>query len=155
MITHHYQLTTVSTACLLILFLLIPSSIAPAQQLTHVDVQAAVKDLKNKDAGVRADAARRLVLLVVKAKPPNLLEARSRSQTILSSYAVSGGHISNSAATMRRNAISARVWWEILIRVSVGSIWETCASNLGRRMERKQHGLKHSPSPPTRTPAGD
>ena len=77
MITHHYRLTTVPTACLLTLFLLIPSSIAPAQQLTSVDVQAAVKDLKNKDAGVRADAARRLVLLVVKAKTPNLVEAAS------------------------------------------------------------------------------
>src|SRR3569832_1401690 len=72
MITHRLRIS-----CLLTLFLLTLTSIAPAQQLTNADVSAAVKDLKDKDAAVRADAARRLVLLAGKAKAPNLVEAAS------------------------------------------------------------------------------
>jgi len=62
---------------LLTLFLLTLTSISSAQQLPSADVTAAIKDLKDKDAGVRADAARRLVLLTVKAKPPSLVEPAS------------------------------------------------------------------------------
>ena len=43
--------------------------------MTSTDVFAAVKNLRDKDAGARADAARRLVLLTVKAKTPALVEA--------------------------------------------------------------------------------
>lgn len=78
MITHRRRLTTLlRTAGLLTLLLLTLTSISPAQQLTSADVSAAVRDLKDKDAGVRADAARRLVLLAGKAKAPNLVEAAS------------------------------------------------------------------------------
>ena len=78
MITHRRRLTTLlRTTGLLTLFLLALTSIAPAQQLTNADVSIAVKDLQDKDAGVRADAARRLVLLAGEAKAPNLVEAAS------------------------------------------------------------------------------
>jgi len=78
MITHLIRLTTsFPTAGLLILFLLTLTHVSSAQQLTGAGIPAAVKDLKDKDPGVRADAARRLVLLALKAPNPALVEAAS------------------------------------------------------------------------------
>ena len=78
MITHRCRLTTTfRSAGLLTLFLFTVTPISWAQQLTNADVPAAVKDLKNDNAAIRAEAARRLVLLAVKAKTPALVEASS------------------------------------------------------------------------------
>ena len=78
MITHRCRLTTsLSITCLFTLFLFTLAPLSSAQQLTSANVPAAIKDLTDTDARVRADAARRLVLLGVKAKTasPALVEA--------------------------------------------------------------------------------
>jgi tetratricopeptide (TPR) repeat protein len=76
MITHCCRLTTTfRLAGVVTFFLLTLISISWAQQLTNADVPAAVKDLKNDNSAIRAEAARRLVLLAVKAKTPALVEA--------------------------------------------------------------------------------
>ena len=78
MITHLFRLTTrFQTACLLTLFLLTLPLISPAQQPTNTDVHAIIKEVKDKDAAVRSDAARGLVLSVLKAPDHTLVEAAS------------------------------------------------------------------------------
>ena len=72
------QHTSSVWTCCLLLLTLVPVS-ASAQKPTAADVPTLVKELKDKKALVRADAARRLVLLGQDAKPalPDLIEALS------------------------------------------------------------------------------
>jgi hypothetical protein len=61
------------------------TSISWAPRLTSAEVPAAVKDLKDKDARVRAAASRRLVLLGVNAETasPALVEALKDSDSVV------------------------------------------------------------------------
>lgn len=73
MITHCCRLTTnFRTAVLLTLFLLMLTSISPAQQLTSAGVPAAFKDLKDKDAQDKnLSEALHLIQCAVTAWPAN------------------------------------------------------------------------------------
>ncbi|MET0646656.1 MAG: hypothetical protein ABW208_08535, partial [Pyrinomonadaceae bacterium] len=78
--TTHYgrrHTTSLRTGCLLCLLLLTLAPVASAQKPTTADVPTLVRELKDRNARVRADAARRLVLLGQEAKAalPDLIEA--------------------------------------------------------------------------------